>query len=51
MRDFPHWARPISPDWDHLSEGTGGAVGDDSYASFFLAGKFSGFDAAIALAR
>ena len=51
LQDFPVRDRLISSVGYHHDGVTGGAEGDDSYASFFLlAGKFSPFDAAIALA-
>ena len=37
MQDFPFWTRPISWFRTHLAGATGGAVGVDVYASFFLA--------------
>ena len=49
MPDFQVEDRLISYVAYHREGATGGAEGDDSYASLFLAGKFSGFDAAVAL--
>jgi hypothetical protein len=40
VQDFAQWTHPISSDWTHLAWVTGGAAGDDFYASFFREASF-----------
>jgi len=40
MEDFAQWTHPVSSDWTHLGWVTGGAAGDEFYASFFREASF-----------
>jgi hypothetical protein len=40
LQDFAQWTHPISSDWTHLAWVTGGAAGDDFYASFLREASF-----------
>ena len=38
--DFAQWTHPVSSDWTHLAWVTGGAAGDEFYASFLRKASF-----------
>jgi hypothetical protein len=40
LEDFAQWTHPVSSDWTHLGWVTGGAAGDEFYASFFREASF-----------
>jgi Putative addiction module component len=40
VEDFAQWTHPVSSDWTHLGWVTGGAAGDEFYASFFREASF-----------
>jgi hypothetical protein len=40
LEDFAQWTHPVSSDWTHLEWDTGGAAGDEFYASFLREASF-----------
>jgi hypothetical protein len=40
VQNFAQWTHPISSDWTHLGWVTGGAAGDEFYASFLREASF-----------
>ena len=40
VEDFAQWTHPVSSDWTHLAWDTGGAAGDEFYASFLREASF-----------
>ena len=40
LQDFAQWTHPVSSDWTHLAWVTGGAAGDEFYASFLRKASF-----------
>ena len=40
LEDFAQWTHPVSSDWTHLAWVTGGAAGEEFYASFLREASF-----------